>query len=678
MSIAAKPFKFLNEQTNLPTSEFQNVSNNGILNQVYSEGSSLLNGITSAITSGINAATSLAGGIVNDISSGIGTVENTIGSIANDAASVVSNAVSGIESSVTGIASDIGNTVSSATAVGTSAITSGNPLSAVGNLIPTSLTTNISNSLNSGSVFNTGTNLASNTMLGIVASPAQQVIDQGTTLISNLGRNIYNGVNSLSSTCINQLLNDLNQYCNLNVPNLNLGLNGGGGCNPQAVAGILNDLVGGGAGLGVPDLCSAYRQLTGFTMLGAQNGITGVFSPLAATINNQTVTNKAGINLFNYSVGKSNLNLLQDLGNSSAVNAISTAIPNCSSLISQCVLTPASDISTSISDLASTFTGVQTNFNSNYLTGSQNGVSIPNISNLMQNVPPSNTIINATMSSIISPISTINHVSATNVTLPGSSNNLNTNNNSYNNNLLAVSSVLGGSNANLPTSSNTTSSSSTTVGVNNSTYAQEVSAANSVLGGSNTSTTPDGYTTVSASTSSATTTTTSAASTASTLVVNNTASNSSAFSTTGSYNNNPYQSSMQAVSDVFGNNSSNNTSQNNLNIDAVNSVTGSNSSSGSSSSTVLVTSSSYNDSYQSNMQSASNVLGSSTGSSSNSNSLIGTVTNAAMQTFKYQSYNNSVSISDVIANPTQASSGTNITSTQQAYLALKAAQNIGI
>lgn len=726
MAIAAKPFKFLNKQTNLPTTEFQNISSNNILNQVYSEGSSLLNGITSAISSDIGAVTNTIGGLIqgaeNVAGSAISAVSSAIGSVTNDVSSVIGNAVSGIESTVSGISSDIGTTISSAVAVGESSSNIGNPLQAVGNLLPTSLTTDVSNSLNVGNIFNTGSNLATNTLGGIVSNPIQQVVDQGSNLISNLGRNVYNGVNSLSSGCINQLLNDLNQYCNLNSPNLGLGLNGGSGsCNPQAVAGLLADMVGGGSDFSIPDLCSSYRQLLGFTMFGAQNGITGVFSPLANTINNQTVTNKAGISLFNYGVGKSNLNLLQDLGQSTAVNAISSSIPNCSSLISQCALTPVSDISTSLGSFSDTFSSVQNDFNSNFLSGTQNGNSVLNVSDLLQNNLPSSSIISSTMSSIFGPSNSVNHVSALNLSLPGSSNNLNSNNSNYQSNLLAADSVLGnsssGSSANLPTTS-TTSSNSTIVGINNPTYAQSVSAADSVLGGSAVSTTPVGYTTVSVSSTTSSSsnnvsnssnisantagnTTTPGATTSSTLYQSSmdaansvlgsstSGSGSSNFSSTGTYNNDPYQQSMQAMTDVFGSNSSNNTSTNNLNINPSNTLSGGSSNSyqdnsnaansvlgssnynnGSSNTTTLASSSNY----VNNSNAANRVLGSSSGSStSSSSSLIGTITNAAQQTYRYQAYNNSINVSDVVSNPTQASSGGNGSQPQQTYLALQAA-----
>jgi hypothetical protein len=462
MSIPAKPFKFLNQQTNLPTSGFSTVTNSSILNQHYNQSSSLMCGISGAINSAIGDASAAL---------------SSLGSMASSAESVIGNAVSSVGSAISNIASGIlgslecsggsgpsnpvpvmtaalgsaGNTnygvstalngasILSGGAIGNtgsagsyiqnpvtgiaSSIFSPNNCGGMGSFLGGNGSNLLNNALNFGNnMFSQGQNANCYGQMSNIGAPSQSIMNSGMNILSSMGRGVASSVSGMSSNCLNSLLNNLNMLCNLGSPYMNgLGMNNMGfGCT-SALSGLLGNAMGTGYNQ-VPNLCNEYRMLTGLTMTATQGGLPNVFGPLSAQVSNQSVINASGNTLFNYGVTNSSFPLIQELGNSSAVGAISAMTPNATSLIAQSYTNNLSMNSPQQGGIASTLDATFLQYNPNALSGSIGGVAIPNVSNLVVNNTPSASIINSTISSTLKPSTSVNSYNSIGSGLLGSSN----------------------------------------------------------------------------------------------------------------------------------------------------------------------------------------------------------------------------------------------------------------
>jgi hypothetical protein len=516
MAITAKPYKFLNQQTNLPVAGFTAISTPGILNQSHGQSSGVLGSLSSTLCS-----------VENSVSSALSSVGNMITS----AESIVGGALSAVGSGINSVMSDIGSMINGLSCSNSSLTPSSTSYAGA----MTSGLSNVGNS--SGNVFSQGSNLGSGGIGSLILAPASQIANSATSIISGLGQNASYGLSSFTSQCLNQLLNNLNQACNFNSNGMgNFGNNGGFGC-VGALSGLLGSIVGNPSQFGVPNTCNDYRALVGLTETSTQAGIMGVFSPLASTINNPAATNAAGPTLFQYGTQNQSFGLVSDLSTSPAVGSISSSIPNAASLISQSYNSGLSSNSQSMAGTADLYDSVLTAYNPSALTGNIGGAAIPSISNLLASPPSPSSLLQSTMRGSLTKSSLVNSSISSVTRTP-------------------LGSVLGAK------SNNTGSSQS----ILNPLSQQNMNAANSVLGNSPSTSTANvgigsgvfntGSSTSTASSASSTTTTV-----ASTSVQTNTgyttiSSGPAATTTQSSSSQSSYQSNVSAASSVLGGSSS--------------------------------------------------------------------------------------------------------------------------
>lgn len=477
MAITAKPFNFLNQQTNLPVSGFNAITTDSILNQSYPSPttSGPLSSLSSSLCSIENAASSAL---------------SSIGSLATGALSAVGGALSAAESAVGGFASNMVSDISSAINSLSCSSSSLSPTSIVGS---NPLTGGLSNIANSGSnVFSQGNYLGNNPIGSLILAPTTSVASSVTNILGGLGGNISSSLSSFSGQCLNMLLNNLNQMCNFGTPYLgNFGNGYGYGCVSQ-LSGLLGTIVGNNTYFPISNTCNEYRMLVGLTQTATQAGIPGVFNPLSSTFNNPMATNAAGPTLFRYGVQNQSFSLLSELGSSPAVGSISSTIPNAPSLISQSYNNGLSPISQNLSGVANTYDGVLNSYNPSSLSGSITGNSIPNISNLMSSVPSVSSLLQTTMSSPFSKSSLVNSSMMSTTRTPLGSI-LGSQNNSIINNQNILNPLSGGS-------TSTSSSPSTSSGSTSTSSAQNVGIGSSQYTSSNVQTNT-GFTTIAASSS---------------------------------------------------------------------------------------------------------------------------------------------------------------------------------
>ena len=531
MAITAKPFNFLNQQTNLPVSGFNAITTDSILNQSYPSPttSGPLSSLSSSLCSIENAASSAL---------------SSIGSLATGALSAVGGALSSAESAVGGFASNMISDISSAINSLSCSSSSLSPTSLAGG---NPLTGGLSNIANSGNnVFSQGNYLGNNSIGSLILAPTSSVASSVTNILGGLGGNISSSLSSFSGQCLNMLLNNLNQMCNFGTPYLgNFGNGYGYGCVSQ-LSGLLGSIVGNNAAFPISNMCNEYRMLVGLTQTATQAGIPGVFNPLSSTFNNPMVTNAAGPTLFRYGVQNQSFSLLSELGSSPAVGSISSTIPNAPSLISQSYNSGLSTISQNLSGVANNYDSVLNSYNPSSLSGSITGSSIPNISNLMSSVPSVSSLLQTTMSSPFSKSSLVNSsmMSATRTPL-GSI--LGSQNNSIINSQNILNPLSGGS-------TSISSSTSTSSGSTSTASAQNVGIGSSQYTASNVQTNT-GFTNIVASSSTSSQSTSQQSSSVvqsilggsgsgSTTTVSNTISTSSSQST--------YQQNASAAQSVLG------------------------------------------------------------------------------------------------------------------------------